>query len=116
MVAWDGVIIRVRVFPSGIWGATLEGCVVGAGSAWHWHHIATAWVIGGFAIIASHGNGRPCHLWVAHGFTDAGFTDGGAHGWGWQIAVSEQGVDGRSLGNLLLTSCSHHWGGLGGDA
>ena len=83
MVTWDGVIIWVQVFASGIWGATLKGCIVGAGSAWNWHHIAAAWVIGGFAVIASHGNGRPCHLWAAHGFTDAGFSDGGVHGRGW---------------------------------
>ena len=116
MVAWDGVVIRVWVFASGIWGATLKGCIVGAGSAWRWRRIAAAWVIGGFAIIASCRNGWPCHLWVAHDFMDAGFTDGGAHVQGWRVAVSEWGVDDHSLGDLLLMSCSHHWGGLGGEA
>ena len=116
MVTRDGVIIWVQVFPSRIWGTTLEGCVVGAGSAWCWCCVTAAWVIGGFAIIASHGDRQPCHLWVACGFADAGFMDGGVHGRGWQIAVLEQGVDGRSLGNLLLTSCSHRWGGSGGEA
>ena len=31
MVTRDGVVIRVRVFASGIWGITLKGCIVGAG-------------------------------------------------------------------------------------
>ena len=83
MVAQDGVIVRVWVFASGIWGVTLEGCIVGAGSAWHWHSVAAAWVVGGFAIIASHGARWPCHLWVTRNFVDAGFTDGGVHVWGW---------------------------------
>ena len=29
---------------------------------------------------------------------------------------SKRGVDDRSLGDLLLSSCSHHWGGSGGQA
>ena len=116
MVAQDGVVIWVQVFTSGIWGITLEGCIVGAGSAWHWHHIAAAWVIGGFAVIASHRAGWPCHLWVAHDFADAGFMDGGVHVQGWQTVELEQGVVDCSLGILLLTSCGHRWGGLGGEA
>ena len=116
MVTQDGVIIQVWVFASRIWGIALEGRIVGAGSAWHWHSIAAAWVIGGFAVIAGHGAGRYCHLWAACDFADAGFVDGGAHVQGWRVAVSEQRVNYHSLGNLLLTSCSHCWGGLGGEA
>ena len=116
MVTRDGVIIQVWVFASGILGSTLEGYVVGAGSAWHWRSIAAAWVIEGIAVIAGRGARQPCHLWVTHDFTDAGFTDGGVHVWGWQVAELEWGVDDRSLGNLLLTSCSHCWGGSGGEA
>ena len=51
MVARDGVIVWVWVFTLGIWGGTLEGCVVGAGSAWCWHSFATAWVIGGSLLL-----------------------------------------------------------------
>ena len=116
MVAWNGVVVWVWVFASGIRSITLNSCIVGAGSAWHWRGIAAAWVIGGFAIISGHGTRRPCQWWAACNFMDAGFTDGGAHVWGWQVAVSERGVDDRSLGDLLLTSCSHHWGGSGGQA
>ena len=116
MVAQDGVIVWVQVFASGIWGITLEGCIVGAGSAWHWSSVTTAWVVGGFTVIAGRRAGQPCHLWVAHNFANAGFTDGGAHVWGWQVAMSEQGVDDRPLGNLLLMSCHHCWGGLSGEA
>ena len=116
MVTRDGVIIWVQVFASRIWGATLKGCIVGAGSARCWHRITAAWVIGGFAVIASRGNGWPCHLWFTRDFTDAGFTDGGAHVWGWRVAVLEWGVGGCYLGVLLLMSCSHCWGGLGGEA
>ena len=36
--------------------------------------------------------------------------------WGWRVAESEGGVDDCSLGNLLLMSCSHCWGGSGGEA
>ena len=41
---------------------------------------------------------------------------GVAHVWGWQVAELERRVDDHSLGDLLLTSCSHHWGGSGGEA
>ena len=116
VVARDGVIIWVQVFASEIWGIPLEGCIVGAGCAWHWHSIATACVVGGFIIIASCSARWPCHWWVAHDFMDAGFTDGGMHIWGWWVTESKRGVDDHSLGNLLLTLCSHHWGGLGGQA
>ena len=116
MVTRDGVIIWVQVFTSGIWDVTLKGCVVGAGSAWRWCSVAAAWVIGRFTVIAGCGARQPCHLWVARNFVDAGFMDGGAHVQGWRVAMSEQGVDDRSLGNLLLTSCSHRWGGSSGEA
>ena len=116
VVARDGVIIWVWVFTSRIQGVTLDGCAVGAGSTWHWHGIATAWLIGGFAIISSRRTGQPCHWWVACNFVDAGFTDGGAHVWGRQVAKSERVVGDHSLGDLLLMSCSHHWSGLGGQA
>ena len=89
---------------------------VGAGSAWGWCSIAAIWVIGGLSVITGPGAGRPCHLWVACDFMDAGLTDGGAHVWGWQVAMSERGVNDHSLGNLLLTSCSHRWSGSGGEA
>ena len=115
-MAQDGVIVWVQVFTSGIWGITLEGCVVGAGSAWHWHSIAAAWVVGGFAVIAGHGTRQPCHRWVTRYFKDAGFMDGGAHVREWRVVKSERGVDDCSLGDLLLTSHSHRWGGLGGEA
>ena len=116
MITQDGVVIQVQVFASGIWGISLEGCVVGAGSAWHWCSIATAWVFGGFAIIAGCGAGQSCHWWVIRNFADAGFMDGGMHVQGWQVMELERGVDDCSLGDLLLMSCSHCWGGLGGQA
>ena len=116
MVAWDGVVIWVWVFASGVWGITLEGCIVGAGSAWRWCSVAAAWVVGGFTIIAGHRARQPCHLWVTCNFVNAGFTDGCAHVWGWQVAMTEQGVDDHPLGDLLLTSCSHCWGGSSGEA
>ena len=107
MVTQDGVIVWVWVFTSGIWGITLEGCIVGAGSAWRWHSFATARVIGGFAVIAGRRARWPCHLWVTCDFADTGFMDGGAHVRGWRVVVSEWGVDDCSLEDLLLTSCSH---------
>ena len=51
MVARHGVVIWVWVFASRIWGVALEGRVVGAGSAWCWHSIAAAWVIGGSLLV-----------------------------------------------------------------
>ena len=116
MVTQDWVVVWVWVFASGIWGITLEGCVVGAGSAWCWRGVTAAWVIGGFAVIAGHRAGWPCHLCVTRNFVNAGFTDGGAHVWGWRLTMSEWGADDHSLGNFLLTSCSHHWGGSSGEA
>ena len=116
MVTQDGVIVWVQVFASGIWGIPLEGCVVRAGCTWHWCSIAAAWVVGGFAIVAGHGARQPCHWWVAHNFTDASFTDGSTHIWGWQVMESKRGVVDHSLGDLFLMSCSHCWGGLGGQA
>ena len=107
MVARDRVVIWVWVLTSGIWGITLEGHIVGAGSAWHWCSIATAWVIGGFTVIAGHRARWSCHLWVPCDFADVGFTDGGVHVWGWRVVVLEQRVDDHSSGKLLLISCSH---------
>ena len=89
---------------------------VGAGSAWHWHGVTAAWVVGGFTVIAGHGARWPCHLCVARNFANAGFMDGGVHVQGWRVMMSERGVDDRSLGNFLLTSCSHCWGGSSGEA
>ena len=111
VVTQDGVIIQVQVFASGIWSIPLEGCIVGAGKAWHWHSITASWVVGGFAIVASHGAGWPCHWWVTHNFMD-----GGMHIWGWGIMELKREVDDHSLGDHPFSSCSHHWGGLGGQA
>ena len=116
MVAWDGVVIQVQVFASRIWGIALEGCIVGTGSAWHWHSITAAWVIGGFSISTGHGARQACHLWAICDFADAGLADGGVHVQGWQVAMSEQGVNDCSMGSFLLKSCGHCWGGLGGEA
>ena len=116
MVARDGVVIWVQVFASRIWGVALEGCVVGAGSAWHWRSITAAWVIGGFSVSTGHGARWACHLWAICDFADAGLVDGGAHVWGWRVVMSEWGVNHRPLGDFLLTSCSHRWGGSSGEA
>ena len=76
MVAQDGVIVRVWVFTSRIWGIPLEGCIVGAGHAWCWHGVTTAWVIGGFTVVAGHGARRSHYWWVTCDFADAGFMEG----------------------------------------
>ena len=72
--------------------------------------------LGGSPLLAGRGARWPSHLWVACNFTNAGFTDGGAHVRGWRVMMLEREVDDCSFGNLLLTSCSHRWGGLSGKA
>ena len=51
MVAWDGVIVWVQVFASGVGGIPLNGGMVGSGCAWHWCGITTALIIGGSPLL-----------------------------------------------------------------
>ena len=92
MVAWDGVIVWVQVFTSGVGSIPLDGSIVGAGCAWRWCGITAALIIGGFTIVASSSPRWPCHWEVTRNFVDAGLMDGGMHIWEWQILELKRGL------------------------
>ena len=116
VVTGDGVIIWVWVITSGVGGIPLDGGIIGAGHTWHWHSIAIALIIGGvhhcfqfwfWMALPLVGRWKLHRCWLCGwGYTYLGVASIGV----------KWGVDDCSLGDFPSVLCSHHWGGLGGQA